>query len=238
MIHAGNRPVITQADIVGFVFPVHGFSMPTTVRAFLKRLTMERTSYRFAVATRGGSPCHVFRHVDRILARQNQKLDAFFFIDMPNSWLLYWDAPNKEEFAEMDTRARARVEQIVESVRRREVVRDYEHGAWILENVLFPLMHGVSTATRYFRLEDAFYAEEHCTGCGVCEQVCLSGKIAVVAGRPVWDSRTRCLFCFACIHTCPHRAIQLQRTKSVSRGRYRHPDVTRPEIAAQKADAG
>ena len=232
---AGDHQVTTDADIVGFVFPVHGFSMPTTVRTFLSRLEMPRAAYRFSVATRGGSPCRVFHHVDRILARQGQRLDAFFFVDMPNTWLLYWDVPTDEEFADIDGRARERVAGIARSISLREEVRDYEHAAWILENVLFPLLHGLSAATRYFRLEDAFYVESNCTGCGVCEQVCLAGKISIVAGRPTWSKSTRCALCMACIHTCPHHAIQLKSTKSRIRGRYHHPEVSRTELAAQKS---
>ena len=96
---------------------------------------LTRASYRLAVATRGGSPCRVFKHVDRILARQNQQLDACYYIDMPNTWLLYWDAPTDEEFAGIDRTARSTIDRIVTATRERRIVRDYHHAVWIVENV-------------------------------------------------------------------------------------------------------
>jgi ferredoxin len=229
-----SEEIEEEADVVGFVFPVHAFSLPSPVRELLARIRLVNKPYLFAVATRGGSPCRVFHHVDRLLQREDRRLDARFFVDMPVTWLLYWDVPTEKEFAEIDAKARETVDRITAVVRDRCCVTEYEHAPWILERVLFPLAHAMSTATRFFRLEDAFYSEPHCTGCGLCAELCPAGKISMVDGRPEWDKEVKCTFCLACIHNCPHRAIQLSRTKSVYRGRYRHPEVSRADIAGQK----
>lgn len=49
---------------------------------------------------------------------------------------------------------------------------------------------------------------EDCVGCGICQQVCPSGSIRGENGRAV-HTPGRCQTCLACIHACPHRAIQL-----------------------------
>ena len=220
--------------VIGFVFPVHAFTMPLLMERFMRRVRLPNARYVFAVATRGGSPCRVFRHLNRALKSTGKPLDAAYYMDMPNNYLLYWDAPDQETYQRLDEEARKQVRRIAEAVRRREPRRGYEHGYFVLEHMLFPLISLASRATRYFGLEKCFTAEEACTGCGLCEEVCVSGKITMQDGRPIWNPAVRCDFCFACIHFCPAQAIQLRSTKSKIRGRYHHPRITAAEIAAQK----
>ncbi|MDD4097061.1 MAG: EFR1 family ferrodoxin [Oscillospiraceae bacterium] len=97
-----------------------------------------------------------------------------------------------------------------------------------------PILVFLFNKTRYFHLEKKFCAEENCTGCGLCEKVCLSGKIKMIDGKPVWDKKVNCYFCFACIHYCPVKAIQIKGSKSKERGRYHHSDVSAAEIMKEK----
>ncbi|MBN1439450.1 MAG: hypothetical protein JW929_08580 [Anaerolineales bacterium] len=88
-----------------------------------------------------------------------------------------------------------------------------------------------------------FYSDPECTGCGICEPVCLSGKIHLVEKRPVWKKDVRCYACFACINYCPRRAIQVEsrfpiRSKTRENDRYHHPSVTYRDIAAQRQTNG
>jgi NAD-dependent dihydropyrimidine dehydrogenase PreA subunit len=85
-----------------------------------------------------------------------------------------------------------------------------------------------------------FYSDTKCTGCGVCENVCLSHKIELVDGKPVWRDNVRCYGCFACINLCPQQAIQIAARRPLydsyteTNGRYHHPSVTWRDIAAQR----
>jgi NAD-dependent dihydropyrimidine dehydrogenase PreA subunit len=84
-----------------------------------------------------------------------------------------------------------------------------------------------------------FYSDANCKGCGICEQVCLSHKIALSNGMPTWHSEVKCYACFACINFCPQRAIQVRSRFPVKsytevNARYHHPDVTYRDIAGQK----
>jgi ferredoxin len=230
------RSGINEAEepVIGFVFPIHAFTLPRLMKRFLRKLRLPNAGYLFAVATRGGSPCHVFRHLDKALRRFGKSLDAAYYLDMPNNYLLYWDAPDEETFERLNAEATGQVQRIAEAVIQRKPRQGYEHGYFTLEHILFPLLSVISSATRYFGLEKCFEAEEACTGCGLCERVCVSEKITMKGKKPVWDPTIHCEFCFACIHFCPVQAIQLRSTKSKARGRYHHPQVTAEDIGGQK----
>lgn len=48
-----EKNFVTKAENVGFVFPVHGMTIPFPVRLFLKRMDAASASYFFAAATQG-----------------------------------------------------------------------------------------------------------------------------------------------------------------------------------------
>ncbi len=73
----------------------------------------------------------------------------------------------------------------------------------------------------------SFFADEKCTGCGICEKVCSCGSIVVVEGKPKWGGS--CTQCLACLHYCPAKAIQYGETTE-NKGRYVNPNVELKEM--------
>ncbi|MFT4143460.1 MAG: EFR1 family ferrodoxin [Mobilitalea sp.] len=225
----------TDADIVGFIFPLHAFTLPAPVKQFLEKLQMKSSSYLFAVATRGGSPCKVFTHINNILKNQGKQLDAQFFINMPNNYLPAFDVATSEEIAQLEHETDEQIELITQVLQKKQPYKEKDpHGSFLEENILFPILTQVFHKTGYFNTQNNFYSNASCTGCGVCEKVCLSGKIKMTDNRPEWNKCVNCTYCFSCIHYCPAKAIQIKKSKTELKGRYHHKSVRSGDIAAQK----
>ncbi|HDR89308.1 MAG TPA: hypothetical protein ENN63_06730 [Bacteroidetes bacterium] len=108
-------------------------------------------------------------------------------------------------------------------------------GGWFLfSHILYPLITQYFRKIRFSGMEKSFYADPACTGCGICEEICLSGKIKMKNGKPHWQSNIPCTYCFACIHFCPARAIQIKNRNTCQRGRYHHPSIKATDIMEQK----
>jgi NAD-dependent dihydropyrimidine dehydrogenase PreA subunit len=239
----GQPSVVTRAEAVGFVFPQHGWQMPVMVKEILQKFDLHSASYIFAVATRGGTPCRAFLEMEKILNNKGKKLDADFVLTMPSSTqsLLkeFAERINDERITRLETEMLSRLDEIIKIITLREVHHNENlDGVDIPATVTFlePLI--LSIARRAESNFD-FYADEKCTGCGLCEKVCLAQKIKIIDGQPEWQKNVKCLNCFSCLNYCPEEAVQLNSTwylKSYTpqNGRYHHSQITADDIAAQK----
>jgi ferredoxin len=117
----------------------------------------------------------------------------------------------------------------------RETFRPKDPPGWFLfSKTLYPLVTTWFQKIRFPDMENSFYADPRCTGCGTCEGVCLSQRIRIENQRPVWQDSVRCMYCFACLHWCPSQAVQIEGRKTMRRGRYHHPAIGTKDIARQK----
>jgi Pyruvate/2-oxoacid:ferredoxin oxidoreductase delta subunit len=230
----GKEEVNTRADVVGLVFPIHALTVPWPVRTFLEKADFGSASYIFAITTR---ECFakVFDDIDHLLQQKGKTLDAGFSIEMPQNYIPIFETYTPEEIEGVEAAMLEDLAVVVQTITEQKTHRPKDP-IWT-----FPLSHGlVPLVSRWFRkvrfpnMARSFYADDRCAGCGVCERICLSGKIRMVDGTPFWDQTVQCAYCFACLHYCPEEAIQIRGRRTEVKGRYHHPAITAVDIAAQK----
>lgn len=241
-----NKDIIeTTAETVGFVFPIYCHTVPVFVKNVVKKLELKSTNYLFAVATTATTQCRAFPEIDQVLRKKNKRLDSYFVLKMPHNMPFYIDYNHltaKEQITKMESEVRNRLETIGEIITGKEKnrVNDPQFTRPI-PRFLLPLMPLLIPINRYIVMKiTVFYADPKCTGCGICEKVCLSNKIKIVNEKPVWQKDVLCYQCQACINYCPVQSVQQRSTwfmKSYSdkNGRRHDPEVTANDLAGQKS---
>lgn len=226
--------VETSGDIIGLVFPVHAFTIPLIVEQFLKRVDLKSASYIFAFCTRLSTP-RLFAKIDKLLREKGKSLDACFSTEMPENYIPLFEVPSKETIAKNEYNLQEKLDSVKDIIinKQKASARELPIIVKIITDILFPPITFIYHKTHYFNLEKAFYADSNCTSCGLCERICLSDKIKMINSKPSWSKKVECTYCFACIHYCPARAIQIRKS-TIKRGRYNHPNVTADDIAEQK----
>lgn len=211
---AGN----VGGETVGIVFPVYYGGLPHMVKEFAGNLVVPESAYVFAVATFGGMPGFSFDLLGQILAGRGIPLAAAFGIPMPgNNQVLY--APVPEGKQQDLFRSEGEVaDRIARSILSKEKVPPPPVN-FVTRSVFRVFYRRLKPNDR----DRHFHADEKCTSCGICARICPAENITLVDGRPEWHHR--CEYCLACLQWCPESAIQYD-TKTVSRGRYHHPDIT------------
>jgi formate hydrogenlyase subunit 6/NADH:ubiquinone oxidoreductase subunit I len=229
-----SSKIETKAETIGLVFPIHAFTIPFPVKQFLQRVDLKSAAYIFAVATRFCSD-KVFSDINKILAKKEKSLASYFSVEMPCTYIPIFKLPPQKEIMRMESELQRRLDQIQTIVSNKQISCEKDDLlVFLLGHILYPPITSWFQRIRFPNMEKSFYVDSKCTGCGLCESVCLSEKIRMKNNEPEWVDATSCTYCFACLHYCPVQAIQIKGRKTITRGRYHHSEVNAENIAGQK----
>lgn len=240
----------SRGKTIGIVFPVHALTIPLVVMKFLRRIDLSEAEYIFAIADRYGTVFHGFKKIDQILRKKRKRLNSQFVIDMCSNESRHeiYNTPSVEEIASYERLALKKLDAAAEIILGRashyEDIKDHRFktasnpvSAFLIERLVLALMN----IAEHTRGVNYFYYDDKCTGCGICEKVCLSGKISMVDGKPVWKKNTFCYMCFACLNFCPVKAVQIHdipgvKSHTKENGRYPHPYASIGDMLRQKGE--
>jgi ferredoxin len=212
--------MLKENEIVGFVYPVYAWGPPQIVLQFINKIWLKnyKGSYIFSIAVCGDNIGNTMKVLDVALKKKGMQLDSGFSVIMPNNYIVGFDVDSKELENKKLQEAEKTLDRINGFVKERksgifEVVKG--PFPWVLTSVINPLFNKKDINPK------KFYANDSCTGCGICERVCNTGNIKVDE-KPKWGEH--CIQCLACIHICPTRAIQYGKGTE-KKGRYINPNV-------------
>lgn len=213
-----NRDVIDpEADCVGLIFPVHAWSMPKTVKRFVRRLHVSPGTYVFAVYTNAGSPGAAGMHLAKKLKQKNARLNAGFSLTMPNNYTPFGLFSEKKCKRLLEL-AKRKLCRIAEKITARESGKiERTPILWPLAALINPFfMAQANSSKTQFRVNDK------CCACQLCVRICPTSNITLENDRPKWGNN--CELCLACLNWCPVKAIEFGRVSRNGR-RYHHPDI-------------
>jgi len=248
MVSLLNDDVIeAKGETIGFVFPIHLSSTPDPVRRFLKKIDLKTTQYIFAVTTNCGYPGKVNIYLEKLLKKRGKSIDAYFTLKMMGnspkgfmpSFMIAQDWASritKETISALEYAVQNKFDTIHKVILNKEknIGKDNPNPPNFFMKYADRLLHlPVEWASEYTNPKINFYADSNCTGCNLCEKVCLSKKIKMDNGKPLWQKDIKCYYCYACFNFCPEQSI-LIKNYTHKDGRYCHPNITAKDIAEQK----
>lgn len=208
------------AKRIGFVFPTYFWGIPNIIEAFISQLTIVGTPYIYAVATCGEVPGASLLQVSHLLQAKGLKLDAGFYIVMPENYILAFNVPSTKTQDKLFNKAKQRIDAIAQYVKANKA-HSLPVGRFIVDGLLGYTVN--ASARKAFPTKDkGFIVNDKCIGCGKCEKVCPVHNITLSNNKPSWQHH--CEFCLACIHHCPTKAIDW-KNKTQKRGRYLNPHL-------------
>jgi ferredoxin len=207
-------------DLLVAGFPVYACDAPGFFQAYLETLAPGEGRGAFAFCTKGVMAGNAVRRSLQRLADRGYVPLGGGSVAMPGSDGLAFIGKNSRmarSALQKDYDHLKAADQLAD--RMAEVLRGLAAGQPVerFENPLPLTTTGAildpAWAYVYHRFGDymraRFHADERCTSCGLCEQICSSGNISLHDGQPRFADR--CVLCMRCIHTCPAEAIQIGR---------------------------
>jgi ferredoxin len=221
--------IAPAADRVGIVFPVYMWGMPLIVADFVKKITLNKSAYIFAVVNYGSTPGSTLIGLNKLLKNKGLKLSAGFGVTMPGNYIPLYGARSPETQGKHFKKEQEKIKKIAEVIRQNKPAGICRNN--FLFNLLFSGLFYRVSAPQIPRLDKYFWADEKCNSCAVCVKVCPVNNIKMEGAKPRWLSK--CQQCFACLQWCPEEAIQYG-SKTAKRQRYRQPQIKIEEIIGQK----
>jgi ferredoxin len=217
--------ILKKNEIIGFVYPIYAWGPPEMVMNFIKKIKLNNyeDNYTFSVATCGENIGNTMKLLQAELNKRNLNLHSGFSIAMPNNYIVMGNVDSKEA----ESKKLSAAEETLKDING--IIKDRTKGVFKVEKGLFPFIltsvinPGFNKGARDTK---KFYANDSCTGCGICEKVC-NAQIIKVDQKPRWAEG--CTQCLACIHLCPVKAVQLGKGTE-KKGRYKNPNVKVSEM--------
>ena len=208
-------PIGGKGVKIGFVFPSYYGNLPRAVRTYIEKLDIRPDTYLFTVVTMGGVGQGSVAALDKALTAKGVRLSYGRGLRMPANYVLkYNPADSGKSEASLDRADKQLAGFAAEIAAGAQKVKPFP----ITANNLYKNIEA---------LDAEFAANNKCTGCGLCEQICPVKNIRIENGRPEWLHR--CEHCVACVSWCPARAIEYGGTTQ-SRRRYRNPRIQSDEL--------
>ena len=214
-----NEAVGGSKETIGFVFPVYYLGMPLLVEQFVKKLNILPETYCFAVTNFAGFSGNALGMIEKILQKKGIKLDYVEEIKMPTNYIVSYPPLDPDKLEEILNNSSIKVDNAAKSISNhvQQPVKMNVLSRTLINNLYRILFRNIS------KWDEKFVANNKCTCCGQCRDVCPVENIKIVNSNPVWQHN--CERCLRCIQWCPTEAIQYGK-ETIGRGRYHHPHVT------------
>ncbi len=220
-----EQEIAIAGDIIGFVFPVYFARPPAFIGEFIQKARFEDISYIFAVGNGGGLFGRTLHLFNGFLQQKGVSLDAGFLIGMPGNHPKVASMQRKSHEV-LYRAAAAKTKAIVQQVKAKQpgkLESNWASLGHIIALTAFRKPYQLSLAKK---LDSAYWVNDNCMQCGICECICPMQNITDSETKPRWHNN--CINCSACYHHCKSKAICLD--KEDPSFRYNHPEVSAEEL--------
>lgn len=197
-----------------FVVPTYAWRIPKAVHNWIMQTDFIGVEKVWFVMNCGSEIGNSAKYNEKLCEKKGFAYMGTAQVVMPENYILMFNSPSENEIEEIFEKAQPIIETVTRNIA--------ENKAFSIPKTTLQdkLMSSVVNILFYpmFVKSKAFYADEKCTGCGVCEKVCPLNNIKIKDGKPLWSNS--CTHCTSCISYCPAGAIEYGK-KTIGKARYK-----------------
>ena len=192
LLRFSDKDVVrTNGETVGFVFPVYAASVPVVVKKILKKFDLRSAQYIFAIATRGSALSIADFYLERMLKKKGKHLNSYYNLNMalnsptgimPGFLSSVKDWPDQiaeGKISLLESGVQQNLDLIAKAIINKEENFNNApaHTRFLdAKHLISILMRPAEYISEHSTVKIPFYADPQCSGCGLCEKICLSKK--------------------------------------------------------------
>lgn len=196
-----------------FVLPTYSWRIPRIVETWIRAVDFIGVKEVYFIMHCGSGIGNAACYNKKLAADKGFKYMGTAQIIMPENYIAMFKTPCKKEALSILSRAESVIEDLIDSIVNGKKLPDPPKNFY--DPILSSLVNKVFYA--FFVKAKAFYANDFCISCGICEKLCPLNNIKLIDGKPHWASN--CTHCMACISYCPSEAIEYGNK---SKGKFRY----------------
>ncbi len=223
----------SQDQLLGFLFPTHGFMPPWSMIKFLFRFPRSKGSSVFCAATRGsiffgpiripGASGFATFLAALILFIKGYKIKGIFSLDMPSNFINFHWGLHPKNSEKIITKSKEKLHSLMERLNSGKHIYFTLNNLWetfwtvfILWLVpIFPIIYLIFGRLFMAKL---MFSNNNCVGCGLCAKSCGNQAIKMikVGSRkyPFWTYH--CENCLRCMAYCNKKAVEAGHSWAVA----------------------
>lgn len=166
----------TEADIIGFVFPIYDFKPPEFMEDFISKIHDLKSKYIFGICTYGIAPSNSLKHLEETVNRFGGQLSLGFAVEMPQNGLGSRQL-SKFQQDSLFKNWKSRVVDVSDDIKNMKT-DDIETSILLLDFFKSRNIKRIPIFLKFmyyllFKGLDAlaYKSNENCTGCGTCEKI-------------------------------------------------------------------
>lgn len=207
----------TEAECVGFIFPVYHWSLPEQAKRFIEKVEINKNAYIFGITVCGGIAFNTLNDFVRLMENKDLKVNYVRMIKSVASYVgAYEPFPKPETVLPQAEKQITEVAWDVQSRLNCKLPKRNYLLACIRRIVQPKFVKELPTKDKDFVISDK------CVSCGLCAKVCIANNIEIVNGIP--NFKHECAQCMSCLVYCPQKAIDY-KDKTKNRTKYHNPHV-------------
>ena len=182
--------------------PIYCWQLPHVVRDWMMKTELSGSKEIYFLMTCGSSVGNAEKYMKKLCEAKGLAFKGCAEIVMPENYIAMFEAPYKDTAERIIDVAERSVKKAAGYIKEGKNIPGKAPG--VKDKLLSSIVNMV-----YYPLivkDKKFYADNSCTGCGICEARCPLGNIEISDGKPKW--RGDCTHCMACIAYCPEEAIE------------------------------
>ena len=197
-----------------FAVPTYAWRIPRTVEQWIQSVDFPQEMKAWFVMTCGDEIGNAPEYIKRLCEEKHFLYMGTGQVVMPENYIAMFAVPKPATALKIIRNAEPEIDRIAGLIAEGKPIPDRKVSAVdrMKSSIVNPVFY------KLFVKADAFYADDACTGCGLCAGTCPLNNVKLKDKKPFWGKH--CTHCMACISYCPVQAIEYGK-KSIGKPRYR-----------------
>ncbi len=206
-------------DVLGFVFPTYGATIPSIVEEFISKLKIN-SKYVFTIMTCGDDNGNAINYFANLLSKNSIKVNYSNVVYMVGNHI---PLVNVEDEIKTNRNVEEQIDIIKKEIAIKKELATKKIIHCEIKRYVIKLAHKVLPLDKPIN----FSTNNNCIKCSICAKVCPRKNVILNNGEVSWGQQ--CEYCLACVHNCPKVAIEVKKDKSPN-VRYRNENIGLDEI--------